>query len=325
MEIVIKQAILHVLDTNINSPVLSDCVLELDDTTLEFLRLHIMNAFASDNIKQCTFLENSHFCNELQKKNDFVNFTKLIATSFFNIMIRNVSIPNADLIIAEVSIDNILYLVMLKLNYKSSFIHHYSENNGLNNNTIIKQRTVLPATNNKVDEFFFINLSTLQIKMLEKKYELDGVKDFYISSLILECSQTLPEKVKFRTVKEMAKKALIEHYKDDKMLDGAISSLIVEETHDNILNINDLKNKIEEVYPLAKDTFISNIESENIEINDDIVLSPAITRKLEKQSIKMKNGVEIKIPIDALNDKSIEFINNPDGSISILIKNVYMQ
>ena len=104
MEIVIKQAILHVLDTNINSPVLSDCVLELDNTTLEFLRLHIMNAFASDNIKQCTFLENSHFCNELQKKNDFVNFTKLIATSFFNIMIRNVSIPNADLILSLIHI-----------------------------------------------------------------------------------------------------------------------------------------------------------------------------------------------------------------------------
>lgn len=325
MEIIIKQAILHVLDTNINSPVLSDCVLELDDTTLEFLRLHIMNSFGSDDIKQCTFLENSHFRNELQKKNDFVDFTKLIATSFFNIMIRNVSIPNADLIVAEVSIDNIFYIVMLKLNYKSSFIHYYSQNNGLNNNTIIKQRTVLPATNNKVDEFFFINLSTLQIKILEKKYELDGVKDFYISSLILECSQTLSEKVKFRKVKEVAKKALIEHYKDDKMLDGALSALIVEETHDNILNINDLTNKIKEVYPLAKDTFISNIESENIEINDDIVLSPTITRKLEKQSIKMKNGVEIKIPIDALNDKSIEFINNSDGSISILIKNVYVQ
>ena len=119
------------------------CIAEFLDITVDEIITGVLSV--SYTHLQCTFLENSHFCNELQKKNDFVNFTKLIATSFFNIMIRNVSIPNADLIIAEVSIDNILYLVMLKLNYKSSFIHHYSENNGLNNNTIIKQRTVLPC------------------------------------------------------------------------------------------------------------------------------------------------------------------------------------
>lgn len=56
---------------------------------------------------------------------------------------------------------------------------------------------------------------------------------------------------------------------------------------------------------------------------DTIQVSPSVARRMEKQSIKAKSGVEIKIPIQIYQDRdAVEFINNPDGSISLLIKNV---
>ena len=47
------------------------------------------------------------------------------------------------------------------------------------------------------------------------------------------------------------------------------------------------------------------------------------TRRFGKQHLTTDTGVEIKIPMEQYQDgEHIEFITNPDGSISILIKNV---
>lgn len=46
-------------------------------------------------------------------------------------------------------------------------------------------------------------------------------------------------------------------------------------------------------------------------------------KKFRTQKLKTDIGIEINFPSHFYNDKDvIEFINNPDGSISILIKNV---
>ena len=42
-----------------------------------------------------------------------------------------------------------------------------------------------------------------------------------------------------------------------------------------------------------------------------------------QHKIKTDNGIELTVPTDVYKDKdAIEFINNPDGTISILITNV---
>ena len=46
-------------------------------------------------------------------------------------------------------------------------------------------------------------------------------------------------------------------------------------------------------------------------------------KKFSKHKIKTENGIELSVPTDIYKDKNaIEFINNPDGTISILITNV---
>lgn len=44
---------------------------------------------------------------------------------------------------------------------------------------------------------------------------------------------------------------------------------------------------------------------------------------MEKQSLRSAGGVEIKVPVNVYRDESaLEFIRNPDGSMSLLIKNI---
>ena len=325
MNIIINQAILHIIDTSISTPVLSDNLLPEDGTVRGFLKDHIGNSFKSDNIKLCKFLENSRFFDILEGSNgDFIAFSKQIAKEFFSVMQKNADISNADLIVADVTIDETSYIGVFKLNYKTSFIHLYTQEEGQNCNSIINQRTVLPSSGSKIDEFFFINTETSDISLAEKKYEINGVKKFYISKQILECTQDKSEKTKFNEVKKIAEKALKTHYTDDKMIDAAVSTMLVEETSEsNMLEVEKLKERMEKVFPLAKETFSQQIEEKQM-ADQKIYVAESSAKRLEKQSIRTKNGVVINIPLNLMNDNNVEFIKNPDGSVSILIKNVYM-
>jgi hypothetical protein len=50
---------------------------------------------------------------------------------------------------------------------------------------------------------------------------------------------------------------------------------------------------------------------------------PKYERKYSKQKFKLDNGIEITIPSEIYENKEmVEFINNPDGSVSVLIKNI---
>ncbi|MFQ7235944.1 MAG: nucleoid-associated protein, partial [Enterococcus hulanensis] len=46
-------------------------------------------------------------------------------------------------------------------------------------------------------------------------------------------------------------------------------------------------------------------------------------KKYGKQKLKLSNGIELIVPLDVYrNPELIEFTNNPDGTISVTIKNV---
>ena len=46
-------------------------------------------------------------------------------------------------------------------------------------------------------------------------------------------------------------------------------------------------------------------------------------RKYEKQCLMTDTGIEIKIPMEQYKDPgSVEFITNPDGTVSVFIKNI---
>ena len=56
-------------------------------------------------------------------------------------------------------------------------------------------------------------------------------------------------------------------------------------------------------------------------------ISPAVReiaeKKYGKQKLKLSNGIELIVPIDVYQNPDLfEFINHPDGTMSVEIKNV---
>ena len=58
-EIRIEQAIVHILDSSLGVPVLSDTVLDCGSDFSDFLKAHIFKVDSSDEVRNCTFSEES--------------------------------------------------------------------------------------------------------------------------------------------------------------------------------------------------------------------------------------------------------------------------
>ena len=329
MEIIIHQAILHVLDTTLDAPVLSGGGMELTAEKTAYLQNHIEKLLASDEIRQCRPLPDSAFRNELEHNQDFIDLSCRIAGVLFDYMHAHTTIPGADLAVVDFTRDGAPWLGILKLNYKNGYTHYTETVEGAPVNSIIQQRACLPTQSGKVEEGALVNLTDYSMRLLEKKYDIDGHKEFYLSSVVFQYTQAEPEKKKLQAIQEAAAQAVKDAYEDEPHADAQVAMLIANQAadNDNQVSVEQVRQQLAEEYPLAAVPFDDYVEKSEVleEAAAPVTVTPARIRRMESRSIRTANGIEVKIPTELLNsDSELEFLHEPDGSASLLIKNVIL-
>ena len=329
MEIIIHQAILHVLDTTLDAPVLSGGGMELTAEKTAYLQNHIEKLLASDEIRQCRPLPDSAFRNELEHNQDFIDLSCRIAGVLFDYMHAHTTIPGADLAVVDFTRDGAPWLGILKLNYKNGYTHYTETVEGAPVNSIIQQRACLPTHSGKVEEGALVNLTDYSMRLLEKKYDIDGHKEFYLSSVVFQYTQAEPEKKKLQAIQEAAAQAVKDAYEDEPHADAQVAMLIANQAadNDNQVSVEQVRQQLAEEYPLAAVPFDDYVEKSEVleEAAAPVTVTPARIRRMESRSIRTANGIEVKIPTELLNsDSELEFLHDPDGSVSLLIKNVIL-
>ena len=329
MEIIIHQAILHVLDTTLDAPVLSGGGMELTAEKTAYLQNHIEKLLASDEIRQCRPLPDSAFRNELEHNQDFIDLSCRIAGVLFDYMHAHTTIPGADLAVVDFTRDGAPWLGILKLNYKNGYTHYTETVEGAPVNSIIQQRACLPTQSGKVEEGALVDLTDYSMKLLEKKYDIDGHKEFYLSSVVFQYTQAEPEKKKLQAIQEAAAQAVKDAYEDEPHADAQVAMLIANQAADNNnqVSVEQVRQQLAEEYPLAAVPFDDYVEKSEVleEVAAPVTVTPARIRRMESRSIRTANGIEVKIPTELLNsDSELEFLHDPDGSVSLLIKNVIL-
>ena len=329
MEIIIHQAILHVLDTTLDAPVLSGGGMELTAEKTAYLQNHIEKLLASDEIRQCRPLPDSAFRNELEHNQDFIDLSCRIGGVLFDYMHAHTTIPGADLAVVDFTRDGAPWLGILKLNYKNGYTHYTETVEGAPVNSIIQQRACLPTQSGKVEEGALVNLTDYSMRLLEKKYDIDGHKEFYLSSVVFQYTQAEPEKKKLQAIQEAAAQAVKDAYEDEPHADAQVAMLIANQAadNDNQVSVEQVRQQLAEEYPLAAVPFDDYVEKSEVleEAAAPVTVTPARIRRMESRSIRTANGIEVKIPTELLNsDSELEFLHDPDGSVSLLIKNVIL-
>lgn len=325
MSVTLKSAVVHILDASTGLPVISENPIFLDKEVAEYIACVIDKSFYSDDAKECTFRSTPTVWDQcLSFSWNIITISRSIAQEMFNIMRRNREIPAADVIMGISEIDGTDYLYALKFDYREGYTHIVETQNDHSNVNIIRYKTLLPLQAKKVAEGFFINTKASAVKILERKFTIDGIKDFYISTQILACSENKTPRQKATKIMKVAEKVAELYYDSEDTIDAHISSTMLDELQqEHPVVVNNLGQKFFANNPAAQADFFERLAAEDIAKDEELPLSKKFQKKFEKQAIRTLSGVEIKIPTQVYsNSDEIEFINNPDGTISLLIKNI---
>ena len=328
-EINIEKTILHILDPSIGLAVLSEEEHPYNGEMIEFIKSHIEKIFNDVNVKKsCFFGDNNRtkaLCQDIANDRDlFIEKTKEFSQTMYDLLAQNVDIPPCDLICSLFKGDDKSYLGFFIFNYKTSYIHYVEELETGRLNTVIKQSTTLPNISQKIDQFFIIDLEDFSILLREKKYEVNGEKDYYLSKYLLKSVDSLSDKAKVDIVNRVSKKIVKDYYEDDVTKLAEIKSAMVDSIEEsNYIDVDSIKTTV-----FKNNIDIQKIYDEEIEkkgLKDRIIpVNELLNKKISKtQKFKTDNGIEIKVPIEYLaSDEMIEFLNNSDGTVSLLLKNI---
>lgn len=327
-DIRVTHVIVHILDSTVGSAVLSGGLLEHGSDFSDVVRSHIFRLMMSDEGKACLFDEDSpvyRMVAEMEEET-FILKSREIANRLYGLMYSNIDIPSADLMAVRFDAGSKCGIGLLKLNYKSSYTHMTNVTDAGNLNGIIRQNAILPGENQKLTEACLIDLDDYSLRVVEKKYEINGVKTNYFSQLFLKCHGSMSPKTGLSVVTKAVEQVQRGYYSEAEQWEAGMeakSILSRELAEQGAIDIPTVAEKIFHENPELKEEFTEKMEKYDLSQKQVTPQDPATTRRFDKQYLKTDTGIEIKIPMEEYQNKdSVEFITNPDGSISVLIKNI---
>lgn len=324
------KAVIHVLDVENETPLCSTFEVDHDDNiTFGFMEGALNSILGSKDMKWGRFSESDSIvkasCNILSENlSAFMDMTKEISYELFKLMKDNPAIPSGDLLCVLFLMDEVPYLGVMKYNYKTFLTRKIESIRDGQSISIVKDSSLFATNRHKADEGFIVHLMHMDIALLDKKYEINGEKVYYLKDNFLKCESGYSEKEKldiFNKVtkniedkyigEDLEKKAKIKKAVYDSVIEDG--NLQVDKVVESAFQEND---EIKGIYKEALSK--AGIADEDIEIPES-----SLKRKYEMQKITTETGIEIKIPVDYYGDNTkVEFLSNGDGTVSIVIKNV---
>lgn len=358
-DIIIRKAILHILDTTHGECILSNVLLDPGPDLHDFIRNHIYKIFSSDDTKNCEFNpETSPIYSILEAWDEsdevsFIETSQAIATRLYSAMGEGLDIPAADLLFVSFQAEGIIYLALLKMNYKESYTHaistglsNFSEaqcsKNGeeatpenipsiteenaspLINAEIIKSKALLPSPSSRIPEAIIINLSDYHIKLLEKRYEVNGEKVYYLSENFLICHTSIPPKKKLNILTKVINNISNKYDGADLKTKMDTKSALQKEYIDHqSFDIEEIGNRLFGKSPEKKSEFDEKMEQYDLQFDNFTVANESTVKKLEKQVMVTDSGIEISIPMETYNKlANFEVQTDVTGKSTIIIRNI---
>ncbi len=217
MDIYLKKAILHIIDRETGSPVFSQKELDLTKEYIrDFLQKKIQK-ISSAQTKTGQLAEESMIVESLKiAQENFVEASEAIVQRWFDIYQESEEAPSADVFVVLYELDTVMYLSLLKVNYREAYTHFVEADEAGIDNRLILNRAILGAKTQKADEAFAVNLTDWTYELIEKKYEFSGKKELYFSGRVIESvpAPSLEENVKViqKVAKHLGKKFETEEF-----------------------------------------------------------------------------------------------------------------
>jgi len=328
MLININKAILHILDFHSGVTVFSQQELDRESNSVAtFLTKHIEKSYSGQNAKSGTFHANSKFnyrlADYLAGRMDFIGFSVYVAEAMYTAIAQSETLDSTDVLVCDVAIEGTRVIGILKCTNKVGFIHQVVQENDQFKNDIINHYAILPGLTQKIEEYAFIDVESLEIKFVEKKRSVNGSEAYLIADHILECSSRISPKGTIDLVNSIAKTVAENHGQSTVTAALKSKSYLVENTEvSDYLDPVELSKAVFPASPIMQQEYVQEVQKagipETVKIDKELAVKAGKSHK-----IKTDTGIEITFPVDYFeNNEYIEFINNPDGTLSIALKKI---
>ena len=334
-DININEAVIHILDSNGEEPVLNEYSLELDEDIYRYLFRHIEKCLKDEELKYARFNPERNIVKEVTQEylngvdNDLINLSKELASQLFIIMKGNVNIPSGDLIITSITTDQGPMIGILKMDYVKNFTHQIKfmdKNLGIN---IVPQVAGLPGSGQKIEKAAFIKPISdgekFNLMILDKQRSCkdDEYGANYFINTFLGASLITNERDMTKTFVKAAenwtRKNITEDAAKAEEIRTAIKTKLKEE---GVININSFSEELFNEHPQVKEDFSNYIKQQGL--NEEVAVDKAwVDKKLKRTRLNIDKKIDLYIDEDTYNDSSkFEIQRNGDGTINMIVKNV---
>ena len=183
----------------------------------------------------------------------------------------------------------------------------------------------LPGFGTGADEALVINLKSRKYHLIEKRIKYNGAFLNYMSDNLLQVNPTISAKKSIKTLEKTAQKVAESFNKDDFQFQSKVKSSIFKNLEENDeLSPEKLADDLFDNNLTARLSFIDQVKEAIPEpVKFDEIDSSRQKKKFENQKLSLSNGIELIVPNNIYQDaESVEFIQNDNGTYSILIKNI---
>lgn len=326
--IIVNKAILHILDLNSGITVFSEQELEIkNDSVITFLIKHIEKSYHDQNSKSGAFQSDSKFKQQMvdyiEGKLDFISFSGGIAQTMYSIISQAETVASSDLLICDFTMDDNRFIGILKCNNRVGFTHQVIQTPEKIKNEIINHYAILPNLSQKIDEYAFIGVDSFDIKFVDKKHLINGQETYVLPEKILECTSAVSPNSTIKLVKSIARKIAENHGQSSVAAISKAKNYMVEHMETSeFLDPVELGKAVFRSSPVMQEEYAEEVKksgiSEAVKMDRDFCV-----KKGKNHKIKTDTGIEITFPVDYFENKEyMEFVNNPDGTLSIELKNI---
>jgi hypothetical protein len=325
MALKIRNAILHILRNDGPPSVFSEAELDFDSEICEaFITKHVKKLINNPAVRTADFMAESDVYAWLQEfQGNAVHFkatTRKIAEKLDGIMKKYTDIPPCDMLVAKVGHNTGEYLAILLLNYQDVYAHN---SKGTDNQ--LKMCTALPFNSGKVEYAALVGFdgASMPISLSEKPATIDGNSVLYFSEMFLECDTTPSKKEQATLISEVTNEFVDEFYKRDPKVTAKIKTAMLEEAEeeDGFVSMDNVANRAFDDL-VERSNYVSTMREAGV--REDLPLGERVVKQqFSTHKIKAENGVEIRFPAElAAIEDDLEITTHPDGTVSVLCKNL---
>lgn len=318
MDLYVKRVIIHQFspdDTELN---LAEGPLTLTPRLDEYFRKKLTRVF-SDEAKRGAFSEDNAFLSLIGE--DLYQTSVAVSQLWKEEFVISDNQKTNDLVFVDFDKEGVQHFAFLRLTLRENLVH----TSGDSERPIQMTTNNLPSASQTPDEALVINLVTKAYYLIEKRIKHNGSFANYFSENLLAVQPEQSVKKSIKLMEQTAQKIADNFNQDDFAFQGKMKSALHKSLEaGNSLSPEELADQLFDDNLTARLTFVDQLKEaipEPIKLGD--IDHSRQLKKLENQKLSLSNGIELLVPNHVYEDAdSVEFIQNHDGTYSILIKNI---